>query len=342
MDGMVIAVGNPLLDITAPVDEKFLSKYGLKPNDAILATEKHLSLYKELAKLNNVEYTAGGSSQNSLRVAQWILQRPNTCVYLGCVGEDDNCKILAKKATHDGVKVLYQHTDKRPTGTCAVLISDNGHNRSLVANLAASECFTKDHLESKEVKHYISHAEIYYSSGFFLTVSIDTILELAHLTHKREKMFLLNLSAPFLATHFKNQMMQVFPYVDIVFGNETEALAFANAHNFETEDVKNIAKKMAELPKQNQNRERVVVITQGPDVVILVEAGKVKEFPVKKLDKSQIIDTNGAGDAFVGGFLAELVKGSTYDKCVNCGIWAASKVIQTSGVNLSGKPEFSK
>jgi adenosine kinase len=32
--------------------------------------------------------------------------------------------------------------------------------------------------------------------------------------------------------------------------------------------------------------------------------GVVTLTPVKPLDKSLIVDTNGAGDAFVGGFLA--------------------------------------
>ena len=34
-------MGNPLLDITAVVYKDFLDKYSLKPNDQILAEEKH-------------------------------------------------------------------------------------------------------------------------------------------------------------------------------------------------------------------------------------------------------------------------------------------------------------
>ena len=34
-------MGNPLLDITAVVDGDFLTKYGLKANDAILAADQH-------------------------------------------------------------------------------------------------------------------------------------------------------------------------------------------------------------------------------------------------------------------------------------------------------------
>ena len=31
---------------------------------------------------------------------------------------------------------------------------------------------------------------------------------------------------------------------------------------------------------------------------------KIKQYPIAKLSKEEIVDTNGAGDAFVGGFLA--------------------------------------
>ena len=63
-------MGNPLLDITAESDMTFLSKYKLRPNDAVLATKDHLPIYEDIKKLKNVEFTAGGATQNSARVCQ--------------------------------------------------------------------------------------------------------------------------------------------------------------------------------------------------------------------------------------------------------------------------------
>lgn len=61
---------NPLLDMTVVGDQNLLNKYDLKSNNAILAEEKHMPLYEELMNNKNIEFTAGGSGQNSLRVAQ--------------------------------------------------------------------------------------------------------------------------------------------------------------------------------------------------------------------------------------------------------------------------------
>lgn len=54
------------------------------------------------------------------------------------------------------------------------------------------------------------------------------------------------------------------------------------------------------MPKQNEKRPRVVILTQGTLPVILAVNGKIREFPVKALPEEQLVDTNGAGDAFTG------------------------------------------
>jgi adenosine kinase len=41
------------------------------------------------------------------------------------------------------------------------------------------------------------------------------------------------LSAPFIAEFFKSQVDQILPYVDILFGNESEAEAFAKSHDWD-------------------------------------------------------------------------------------------------------------
>ncbi|KAF5901562.1 adenosine kinase-like isoform X1, partial [Clarias magur] len=66
----LFGMGNPLLDICAVVDKDFLDKYGLKPNDQILAEEKHKKLFEDLVKKSKVEYHAGGATQNAVKIAQ--------------------------------------------------------------------------------------------------------------------------------------------------------------------------------------------------------------------------------------------------------------------------------
>ena len=60
---------------------------------------------------------------------------------------------------------------------------------------------------------------------------------------------------------------------------------------------------------------------------------------VPLLPKEKLVDTNGAGDAFVGGFLAYLAKGADLAACCNAGSYAARQIIQVSGCKIpSFKP----
>ena len=83
-----------------------------------------------------------------------------------------------------------------------------------------------------------------------------------------------------------------------------------------------------------------MVITQGADPVIVVQNGEVTQYHVTKLASDKIVDTNGAGDAFVGGFLAQLALGKSIKDCVMCGIWAATEIIQQSGCTCPADKKY--
>ena len=58
-----------------------------------------------MGSLPGVEYIPGGATQNSIRIAQWMLQVAGATSYLGCVGKDDFGKKMKETATKDGVNV---------------------------------------------------------------------------------------------------------------------------------------------------------------------------------------------------------------------------------------------
>ena len=85
----------------------------------------------------------------------------------------------------------------------------------------------------------------------------------------------------------------------------------------------------------------MVVITQGADPTVVAQAdGTVTQHPVIPLAKEQLVDTNGAGDAFVGGFLSQLVAGKDLNECCRGGNYAANVVIKRSGCTFPAKPSF--
>ena len=348
--GALLGIGNPLLDVCAEVPTSVLQKYGLTTNNAILAEEKHLPLFQELVQEHRVTYVAGGATQNSVRVAQWFMQTEGATAYVGSVGKDDTFAEELRKAAHaDGVLTLYHEADGHVTGTCAVLVNDK--DRSLVANLAAANHFDPKHIEKPHVREALEKAEVIYSAGFFLTSPTGpaTSKAVAEFAAKNNKVYCVNLAAPFIPQFFTEPLMDVVAYADYVFGNESEARSLSDKMGWsqpdkdESFDIKQVALKVAALPKKSSPaRPRIVVFTQGKDPTIVASEGKVTEFPVKLLPKDKIVDTNGAGDSFVGGFLAHLLMGDAIADCVEAGHAAARVVIQHTGCTFPRHEKPSK
>lgn len=70
-----------------------------------------------------------------------------------------------------------------------------------------------------------------------------------------------------------------------------------------------------------------MIITQGSESTIVASSDpeqsglstSPKTYPVTKLAESAIVDTNGAGDAFAGGFLGARALGKSVDEAVEVG-----------------------
>lgn len=88
----------------------------------------------------------------------------------------------------------------------------------------------------------------------------------------------------------------------------------------------NIIESVINLNGKFNKETHIAVITRGEKSVILIENGKAREFSVGLIE--DVIDTNGAGDAFVGGFLAAYCNNATIINSVNKAIEVANLFIQ--------------
>jgi adenosine kinase len=272
-----------------------------------------------------------------------MLQTPGSTAYMGCVGKDANAEKLRAACVADGVNAQYMEDPSTPTGCCACLILDK--ERSLCTNLGAANNYKVDHVKQAAMWDIAQAAKIVYSAGFFITVSPDAIEAVSSQTAKSGAVYCLNLSAPFIVQvpPFRACLEKTLPNCDYLFGNETEARAYAEAVGWESDNVEFIATRLSLIPmntKGNESRKRKVVITQGCEPTVVAINGIVTLYPIIKLDSAKIVDTNGAGDAFVGGFLAALSKGKDVANCCKAGNYSASIVIQHSGCTYPAKPDY--
>lgn len=308
------------------------------PN-AILAEDKHIPLYAEIRQESFAPINvAGGSCQNSIRVAQWMLKEAGTTAFTGCVGNDAAADTLTECIQNDGVNPIYVRRDGLRTGCCAVLIKD--FDRSMVTDLQAASTFKVEDLANSEAVS--AKADYVLVEGYFLTVSQDSIIQLAKTQMAKGKHFAFSLSAPFICQFFTAGVKAVLEYTDLLFGNETEAelIAEAMGWNLGTDHIA-IAQKLAEYPfAEGVTAQRKVVITRGASDVVVATTESSTTYGVEKIPEEEMIDTNGAGDSFCGGFLAGLIKGKDDAVCVKAGNYAAQYIIRTSGCSLATPSAF--
>lgn len=105
---------------------------------------------------------------------------------------------------------------------------------------------------------------------------------------------------------------------------------------------------IAQWEKVNQQRPRVAVVTHGAEPVIVATwdprgestEASLELVEVPALPKESIVDTNGAGDSFVGGFLSKIVQGHDVNSAVRAGIRMSGAVVQRSGCTFPSELSF--
>lgn len=349
----VFGVGNALLDVSAQVHQETLDQFGLQPANAILAEgTKYDGLFKILHEDAEVKYISGGATMNAVRIANWMLQGQKPCSLCAILGKDKEGEKFQQGCKDEKLETSFFEHETVGTGRCAVCIVNK--DRSMVADLKCNNEFpiTKEGETDflfETSKGLWDNADIVYISGFWLTVNPGGMKRMGEICSPLDKKtkFMTNISAPFLASVFTKQMTEVFPYVDVLFGNESEAEALAKALNLKAEadgkyNLQTCAKAFAKLLDPEDKRGARCVITQGGDAVLVAHAnGDIAAYPVPELKQEDIVDLNGAGDGFTGGFMAGVVMGKNEKTCVAYGSYAAQFIIKTSGVQFGGnKPEY--
>jgi ribokinase len=214
--------------------------------------------------------------------------------HFGAIGQDDGWVLdLLKDAGVDIEKVAVTET---PTGHAIIYVDDSGEN-NIVLNGGANQNFTDATIDDALADSTSSDWLLFQNE----TNNVDHALKVA----QQHDMKIAYAAAPFDA----QRAASIIPHVDLIAVNEIEAQQLAQASG----------KPIDQLECD------YILVTKGEKGAELRTPSGTFTSTSFKVDA---IDTTGAGDTFLGFFLAELDKGTDPEKALK--IASAASAIQVT------------
>ncbi|KAJ8971814.1 hypothetical protein NQ317_004844 [Molorchus minor] len=319
----IVAFGNPLLDTTVFVDDNLLlNKYNLKEDGQKEITKEEMQrICKDISSYNQHQ-SAGGCAQNSLRVLQWLLKKQCNAFIFGSVGKDNDAVTLKNLLEKDGVQTRYIEQNL-PTGKTVAIVK--GPYRSLAAYIGAAEQLSiSDLLASPDFNTLVLQSDFVYRQPKY-------ILDFCNENNKK---IIYNISGDYVCDICPDGVKYFAENADIVFGNKREFEALAKLMSL---SLNELTKNLVGNKKYKLEYGKIIVITDGSKMVTCIEKEKIENFDVLPIEKNDIRDTTGAGDAFTGGFIAGLCMNKSIKECAQVGCYAAYHIIKQIGCTL---PDF--
>ena len=226
-----------------------------------------------------------------------------------------------------------QTLDDVKTGTCLCL--SQGEARSLTANIGAALKVEQKFVEDT-LKDFSTDPQLYYIEGFFIPEKMHICRLLYEKYSKNPATILItNLNAPYIVKNFPKDVTWLSKQADVVFGNRDEFEELASINGFHTmEDLlSNLLNEYSKVGSQ-----KIIVITDGANPVFYYKGNSMgiesDLINVPKVNPDEIIDTTGAGDSFVAGFIHALMDGKSTRECIELGCEISARVIKVIGCNL--------
>lgn len=290
----VYCLCNPLFDILATSSDELLVECGSEKGAMTLVSVEHQRRLISKAALEITAREAGGSGANT---AIGVAQLGYKSAFGGCVGSDDFGLALSDALLAGGVTPHFGQVDV-DTGVCLVLTTPDAQ-RTMHTCLGASQYFSPDLVNVDA----IANSKILYVTGYLWDTKLqqDAVEHAMSAARNAGRLVAFSLSDSFCVSRHKSAFDQLLAsHVDIVFGNEEEALAISDEIN-----VIDAAKWLA------ARTGHLAIITRGPNGCVFADANGVTEIPAFPIDA---VDTTGAGDMFASAVLCGLVAGYTYEE----------------------------
>lgn len=310
----IIGMGNALADVLVRIDDdSLLEKLHLPKGSMQLIQEDTLSEIRKYTSGMKIHRSTGGSAGNTVCALAALGANPG---FIGKVGQDETGAFFGDTLRQRGVNALLTTCDL-PSGIASTFISTDGE-RTFGTYLGAAATLRAEDLSRKMFAGY----NYLYIEGYLLQ-DHDLMLRAVQLAKEEGLQVCLDMASYNVVEAERDFFDQlIVKYVDIVFANESEALAYTGKAPHEA--LEEIASKCS-----------IAVVKTGKEGSLVKKGTEVIQLLSCPIDN--VLDTTGAGDFYAAGFMYGLTCGYSLEKCVQISTILATAVIQEVGTTLPAK-----
>ena len=289
----ILCVGQIVFDILVqPVDETIFDR--------------------DTTRVSSIDFANGG---DALNVAVVCRKLGNAVGFCGKVGDDDQGTFLIKKMegyglSTDGVII----TGEAPTSTAVALIQGAGE-RNFLFNGGATLTFQYEDIPQQVV----DESDIIFVGGTFTMPRFDGegARRLFRYVKEQGKITAMDVTYDSAGLWMKT-IEPCLEYLDFFMPSEEQARDITG-----TEDVEKMADVLFEKGV------KTALIKMGSKGVYVKNDTIDGLFPPSRVD--EVVDTTGAGDSFVAGFLTGINRGQSIEECIGLGQAVAGRCIRKLG-----------
>ncbi|MAH07601.1 adenosylhomocysteinase [Candidatus Pacearchaeota archaeon] len=310
----VSGIGNSILDLVYNVDESLLQELGLKKGEMKLINKEESKSILDRLEFHSSSLIPGGSCSNTIAS---VSNLGGKTAFFGKIGNDPHGNIYETKTSETVTTSKLSKHENETTGHAITLITPDGE-RSFATHLGASA-----ELDLETLSHdIITNSKILHLEGYQLAApkSKEVILHAVNIAKQNQTKISIDLSD---ATIIKNdhQFFKEFvkEHVDIIFLNEDEAKAFTG------KDPEQALHDIADHAE-------IAIVKLGEKGSLIKTNNEVHRI---EPEKTIVVNTNGAGDAYAAGILHGIANNIHLSEAGKQASKIASMVIKNEGARLT-------
>jgi len=269
----------------------------------------------ETVSTQSLSVSAGGKGANQAVAAAYCGASVH---FIGAVGQDTDGDRLLAALKSQGVDASHVSViEGTASGHAIIFVDNDGANMIAIhggANLEVPLCDP-------------SHVEIRGDDllVFQLEINLDSIRSHVAFAAQRGARVVLNPSP------YQTLPEEVLRNVHLLVANETEASQMGGIAVVDVESARSCGERISRDLGIGS-----VVITLGPHGAVTVVRGQpAVHFPAYDVS---VVDTQGAGDAFLGSLVAKIAQGESLDRATAFANWVANQSVTRHGSTQTSLP----